>query len=370
VIKPVDLYQGKCLKICGTAEKINRKIKKFFQGIDLSYKDSEDEIDKQDKVEKVEKVDKVKLGEKSNIKPDIVNNVNNANKPMIENNTDTPGDKPQVPEKPEKQIEFTIDEIIKENKKSNQNNIKQHNTKKYLSSCVVLQKYVESPFLYKNRKFDMRIFVLVSHSNEVYIFKEGHLKTCSLNYDVDSKNPFIHITNYSVQKHSKMFETFEFGNEVSYKDFENFLTETGSELSLKKHIIPKIKGIIEITLKSVREKLNKQDTNFCFEIYGYDFILDQNLRPWLLEINDNPGLCNSSPLIGKLIPRMLDDAFRITLDVIFNTKYSEETYINDKYVSRFKIEDYDDDENLWDYICKLEKGENKKYDKLNLDFWK
>ena len=43
VIKPVDLYQGKCLKICGTAEKIEKKIKKFFSGIDLSYKDSDDE---------------------------------------------------------------------------------------------------------------------------------------------------------------------------------------------------------------------------------------------------------------------------------------------------------------------------------------
>jgi len=127
--------------------------------------------------------------------------------------------------------------------------------------------------------------------------------------------------------------------------------------------------MIEITTKCVREKLNKQDTNFCFEIYGYDFILDQNLRPWLLEINDNPGLCNSSPLLAKIIPRMLDNAFRLTLDVLFNTKYMQNTIVNNKYVSPFQLDNYPDDENLWEYICKLEKGDNEKYNKLNKNFW-
>ena len=89
----------------------------------------------------------------------------------------------------------------------------------------------------------MRIFVLVNHLYEVYIFKEGHLKACSMEYQVDSKNPFIHITNYSVQKHSPLFETFEFGNEVSYKKFEEFLCESGYEKGvLYTDVIPKIKG--------------------------------------------------------------------------------------------------------------------------------
>jgi len=170
LIKPVDLYQGKCLKICDSAEKIKAKVKKFFSGIKLSYKDSDDEK------EKVE----------------------------------------------EKHItDWTMKEIMKERKKNykkKKNNNK--NTEKYLTNCVVLQKYIESPFLYNNRKFDMRIFVLINHNYEVFLFKEGHLKTCSLIYEEESKNPFIHITNYSVQKHSKRFQTFEFGNEVSYQDFE------------------------------------------------------------------------------------------------------------------------------------------------------
>ncbi len=89
---------------------------------------------------------------------------------------------------------------------------------------------------------------------------------------------------------------------------------------------------------------------FCFEIYGYDFIIDKDYEPWLLEINDNPGLCESSPLIGILIPRMLDDAFRITIYKIFNTKYDDKRFEKGKYKSPFPIKGLSSFENLWEFV--------------------
>jgi len=96
---------------------------------------------------------------------------------------------------------------------------------------------------------------------------------------------------------------------------------------------------------------------FCFEIYGYDFILDKDFEPWLLEINDNPGLCESSPLIKTLVPRMLDDAFRLTLDLIYNTKYSDKCY-DEKgiYKSPFPVANMSNSENLFDFVCSLNKS--------------
>ena len=53
------------------------------------------------------------------------------------------------------------------------------------------------------------------------------------------------------------------------------------------------------------------------EIFGYDFMIDEALRPWLIEVNTNPCLEESNQLLKYLIPRMLDDAFKLTLDIIF-----------------------------------------------------
>ena len=70
-------------------------------------------------------------------------------------------------------------------------------------------------------------------------------------------------------------------------------------------------------MSSVKNKLNKNDSKYCFEIFGYDFMIDANGHPWLIEVNTNPCIEESSPILQKLIPRMLDDAFKLTLDIIF-----------------------------------------------------
>jgi hypothetical protein len=85
-----------------------------------------------------------------------------------------------------------------------------------------------------------------------------------------------------------------------------------------------ITDIIELTLKSVDGKLNPQNKKHCFEIFGYDFMIDQNLTPWLIEVNTNPCLQETSALLKKLLPRMIDDAFKLTLDVIYPPKSTPE----------------------------------------------
>ena len=81
-----------------------------------------------------------------------------------------------------------------------------------------------------------------------------------------------------------------------------------------------ITRLITISLKSIEKVINSSNRKYCMEIFGYDFILDENLRPWLIEVNTNPCLEESSGLLKRLIPRMIDDCLKLTIDVIFPSK--------------------------------------------------
>ena len=67
-------------------------------------------------------------------------------------------------------------------------------------------------------------------------------------------------------------------------------------------------------MHSVRTKLNPNKLTGCFEIFGYDFMCDEDLTVWLIECNINPSLDCTSSVLKKLMPRMIDDAFKLTID--------------------------------------------------------
>ena len=214
---------------------------------------------------------------------------------------------------------------------------------------LIIQKYIEAPALYNNRKFDIRIWVLFtyisrSYNINVYVFKEGHLKACSEPFSLSSDDLYVHLTNYSVQKYNRNFSKMEIGNEISFKTFQEELDKKNANKNFKKDIFPKITKIIAISANSCKNKINILNRNNCFEIFGYDFILDQYYEPFLLEVNTNPGLEESSPLIKMLVPRMIDDAFRLTIDRVF------ERDDKNKNISAFPVEGYKDEENMWQSV--------------------
>ena len=48
-----------------------------------------------------------------------------------------------------------------------------------------------------------------------------------------------------------------------------------------------------------------------------DFMIDEQMKPWMIEINTNPCLELSSPLLAKIIPNLLEQSFRICIDPFF-----------------------------------------------------
>lgn len=49
--------------------------------------------------------------------------------------------------------------------------------------------------------------------------------------------------------------------------------------------------------------------NQCFELFGFDILIDSDLKPWLLEVNLSPALSCDSPLDQKVKSNAISDLF-------------------------------------------------------------
>lgn len=69
------------------------------------------------------------------------------------------------------------------------------------SNVFVIQKYIEKPMLINERKFDIRMWVLITHDHRCFCFKEGYIRMSSHEYNVDQQNLenlAIHLTNNAI----------------------------------------------------------------------------------------------------------------------------------------------------------------------------
>lgn len=142
----------------------------------------------------------------------------------------------------------------------------------------------------------------------VYVYEEGltRFATCKYQYPYgDTKdNRFMHLTNYSVNKfNKKAFVQNDnpddecFGSKWSISGLKKVLREQGiDDVALFK----RIDDIVIKTIISAEPILNNAfemfvpHRNNCFELLGFDVLVDDKLNPWLLEVNLSPALsCDS-----------------------------------------------------------------------------
>ena len=313
VLKAVNLNRGMCIKVVNSFEQMEKVINKFKNGVDYRFTAEEIEEEQQG-IEFMplsdDETKKTKM-QKTQIKIEIFDE--------------------KMKKSANKNEKNKTEENLSDSKKNNFCNINKNKKEKeedkeekiYNCNKILIQKYIENPLLYKGRKCDMRIWVLLTHQMKVFLFKEGHLKTCSVEFDLNSHDAYTHITNYSFQKKNLNFQKFEKGNEVPFYEFQKFIDEKYPQKNykLKRDLMKQIKEIISISMRSGKNKINKNGRSHQFEIFGYDFMLDSDFNAFLIEINTNPGLEISSPWIQLIVPRMLDDALRLTVDKVFEPIY-------------------------------------------------
>ena len=208
----------------------------------------------------------------------------------------------------------------------------------------VVSQYVSSPHLIDGFKYDLRIYALVTSFDplKVYLFKEGLARFATQKYTNSQKSTdkrYIHLTNYSVNKRNEDY--VKAGGPKAGEDAGGADDESASKWNLaqlKAHfdksgigyasVMHRIKDVIIKTLISVEPHIVSTTSrctkhrNVCFELYGFDILLDSKLKPWLLEVNISPSLSSSSPLDKKIKTVLICD----TLNLIGVFPYDRKQY--------------------------------------------
>ncbi|XP_030396155.1 probable tubulin polyglutamylase TTLL1 isoform X4 [Gopherus evgoodei] len=132
--------------------------------------------------------------------------------------------------------------------------------------AYVISLYINNPLLIGGKKFDLRLYVLVSTYRPLrcYMYKLGFCRFCTVKYTPSTSeldNMFVHLTNVAIQKH-------------------------GPVMNNDKH---------------------------CFECYGYDIIIDDKLKPWLIEVNASPSLTSSTANDRILKYNLINDTLNIAV---------------------------------------------------------
>uniref|UniRef100_A0A3P8R409 Tubulin--tyrosine ligase-like protein 5 n=1 Tax=Astatotilapia calliptera TaxID=8154 RepID=A0A3P8R409_ASTCA len=215
-----------------------------------------------------------------------------------------------------------------------------------MTENILVSRYINNPLLIDGFKFDVRLYVLVTSYDPllIYVYEEGLARFATVKYDRTSKNiknTFMHLTNYSVNKKSSDYvscddpEVEDYGNKWSMSAVLRYLKQEGKDTtSLMKQVEDLIvKAVLsaELQIATACKTFVPHKTN-CFELYGFDVLIDSNLKPWLLEVNLSPSLACDAPLDLKIKASMIADMFSLVGECIrpTSTNISETEDLKDK----------------------------------------
>jgi tubulin polyglutamylase TTLL4 len=95
-------------------------------------------------------------------------------------------------------------------------------------------------------------------------------------------------------------------------------------------VFTRIKDVLIKTIISVENTLvtamgSTKHKHTCFEVYGFDILIDKEFRPWLLEVNVSPSLSSSSPMDKYIKTLLLSDALYLTGFNLYDRKELEKS---------------------------------------------
>jgi len=207
---------------------------------------------------------------------------------------------------------------------------------------LIVQHYIANPLLLHGHKFDFRMYMVIASTNPVIAYyHDGFLRVSLHQYDVNSTDKGTLLTNtalsYSAFDLAKRNGTFAGMTETELKNFQiwsfarlqDHLLERGlitDQNWLNNYLRPEFKKAMIHLIRLTQEPFLVQSS--IYELFGVDFMLDDNLNLWFIEANSNPMLVGGSEEKEKFVTQMLKDQLEIVVGLLRSRMKRVISYVN------------------------------------------
>ena len=228
----------------------------------------------------------------------------------------------------------------------------------------LITKYISNPHLINKLKYDFRIYVLVTGLKplKIYLYKEGMVRFATEEYNKDKNHLnelYRHLTNVHINeknkkdyKKAKNADTDE-GSKWSLKVYENYCKLNNIDYNyIRKQMgdisIKSLLSVVDQFVDKIKENGTKDRNHF--KLLGFDYLLDENFKVYLLEINDRPSLLMGDINDRKLKPQLVADCLNIIGIIPYSHDYKDdfETFEKNNNNNIDEIQDI-----INDSICEL-----------------
>lgn len=180
------------------------------------------------------------------------------------------------------------------------------------AETYIVQRYIPRPYLVGGRKFDLRLYVLVTSFSPlvVWLYRSGFGRFSAARYssaNKDINNLHMHLTNVAIQKTADDYDKSQ-GCKWSLRSMKMFMASKHGMAAVDALFADMQAMMIRSLLAC--QKVIIQDKH-SFELYGYDVLFDESLKPWLIEVNASPSLTADTDADYHLKCGLIDDTFEV-----------------------------------------------------------
>jgi hypothetical protein len=196
-----------------------------------------------------------------------------------------------------------------------------------LNQSLIAQTYITNPLLLDlNNKFDFRVYMLVASTNPLIVYyHDGFLRVSLQVYDKHSSDKSVHLTNTHLAKdifaiaeekginlngmNAEQLKNYQMW---TFEKLEKYLYEVGKTDDpnwASSYLRPAFHKAFIHSARMSAHAFWKQSN--VYEMFGLDFMLDDQLNLWFIECNASPQLIGTNEMKTAFLVRMLKDLFEI-----------------------------------------------------------